>query len=638
MHAAQPFVTGPLRFKNRMVVAPFKSATAEPGGTVSRPMLELAARLAGGGAAMVITEPTAVHPGGREHPRQLAIHDEGFIAGLGRLVNTIHRRAAIACCHLNHAGRAANPKASGGPPLAPSPTTCPSTGQKAEVLTEERIGEILEAYRTAASHAWWAGYDAIEVQAGHGYLVAQFLSPRINRRTDGWGGTAENRLRFAREVLAAVHEGMNGELPIILRVSGSEMVDGGLEAKDLAPLLELAERSGVAAIHVGMGSACESPPWYYAHMALPMKPQEDALATIRELTSLPLIAAGRMGEPERMERILDGGLADLVALARPLVADPDLPRKVVEGRTGEIVLCGSCLQGCLARVKQGQPISCIVNPEAGHIHPVHPTGQSLEVMVVGGGPAGIQAAITLAERGHRVSLWEAGDRLGGQFRLAPRAPGKDRMRLPLESLLRKLEHADVEVHLGSPVDVDTVVREDPGAVVIATGARPVTPGIPVTGSIPVLTGFDLFDGDPPVGSRALVVGGGMIGMEAAELLAERGVEVVVVEMLEEVARDMEPVTRKLLLGRLERLPVEVHTGTTVESVGPEGVTVKTTGGSTEVLPPVDSVVYAVGTRPENALAAELERRGYRVQVVGDASRPGQVLQAVHTAWEAAAAL
>jgi len=616
MRAAEERVVGPLRFKNRIVVAPFKSARGEPGGAIGDAAVEIAATLAEGGAAMVITEPMAVLASGREHPRQLAIHDDAHVEGLQRLVRAIHSRASIACCHLNHAGRAANPKASGGPPVAPSVVPCPTTGQSPEALTEEGIVGILAAYEEAAARAWWAGYDAIEVQMGHGYLVAQFLSPRTNRRTDRWGGDGEGRLRFAREVLAAVRRGCHGELPVIVRVSGNE---------------------GVAMLHVGMGSACDTPPWYYGHMALPMAPQEEALAAIRGMTGLPLIAAGRMGEPERMERVLDG-LADLVALARPLIADPDLPRKIVQGRADEIVLCGACLQGCLMRVKQGRPIGCIVNPAAGQAARLEPAARPLRIMVAGGGPAGMTAAVTLAERGHTVDLHEMEAVLGGQFRAAPAAPGKQRMALPLESLIRKVERSPVRLHTSSTVTAELVARERPDAVVVATGAAPVRPPIPGLETVQSLSGVEFFAHCPEVEGPVLVIGGGLVGMEAAELLAERGLEVTVVELLDGIARDMEPITRALLLRRLETLPVTIHTSTAVEAVSPDGVVLEAEGGRRIELPPVETVIYSVGTRAENALADAVGGLGIPVHVVGDAVEPNQIIGAVESAWELARSL
>ncbi|NOZ93998.1 MAG: FAD-dependent oxidoreductase [Acidobacteria bacterium] len=632
MHAAEGFVVGPLRFKNRMVMAPLKTACAEPGGLVSDRTLRFYRQVAAGGAAMIITEPMAVRGSGREHPKQLGIDDDRFLEGLRNVVTAIHGEATLACCHLNHAGRAANPKASGGPPLAPSEAQCPASGQLAHALTVPQIENILEGYRRAACRAWWSGFDAIEVQMGHGYLVAQFLSPRTNHRTDGYGGTLEKRLRFAGEVLDAVREGMDGELPIIVRISGDEMVEGGLGPADLAPLLALVEARGVAAVHVGMGSACDAPPWYYAHMALPLEPQERAVEALAGLTRLPLIVAGRMGEPSRMERLLEGP-AELIALGRPLVADPELPHKVVGDRLDEILLCGSCLQGCLFRVKQGQPIACIVNPEVGRVEPLVPASEPRRILVVGGGPAGIQAAVTLARRGHRVTLYEKEQRLGGQFALAPKAPGKGRMALPLESLIRRLGTAGVEIHTGTAVTPELVERERPDAVVLAAGAKPIELSLPGLETARVVTGTGFFETEPHVGRRVLVIGGGMIGMEAAEHLAGLGVEVTVVEMLEEIARDMEPVTRKLLMRRLDHLPITVMTSTRVEAIGPDGIDLRTGDGERMTLPPVDTIIVSVGTRPDDGLAGELRRRGVEVHVAGDADHPGQIIGAVESGWK-----
>ncbi|NOZ78963.1 MAG: FAD-dependent oxidoreductase [Acidobacteria bacterium] len=634
---SDPLVIGSLRLKNRMVMAPFKTAMAEPGGAATPRTLEFYARVAEGGIAMVTTEPMAAHPAGREHPKQLAIHDDAFLDGLKQLVAEIHKRSTLACCHLNHAGRAANPKATGERPVAPSTTICPANGNEARELSIGEIAEIVRGFEDAAERAWWSGYDAIEVQLGHGYLAAQFLSPKTNRRTDAYGGSLQNRLRFAREVLTAVERGMNAELPVIIRVSGSEMTEDGLGPDELAPLLAMAEEMGVVAIHVGMGSACETPPWYYAHMALGFEPQEAAVAKIRTLTRLPIIVAGRVGEPERMERLL-AGPADLVALGRPLVADPDLPRKVVEGRIGEITLCGSCLQGCLVRVKQGKPISCIVNPAVGRHEDLRPAETPKSIMVIGGGPAGIEAAVTLARRGHTVRLFERNHSLGGQFSLAPRAPGKSRMRLPLESLLRRLEHVEVKVTTGHEVTPGLVEQEHPDVVIIATGAEPIHLQIPGLDTVTTLTGTEFFEAEPELGRRVLIVGGGMIGMEAAEVLASRGSEVTVVEMLADVARDMEPVTRKLLMKRLETLPVTILTGTTLTAVSRDGVHVRAEDGGEKRLDPVDAVILAVGTRPVNTLAQELRARGFEVHTVGDADQPNQVIGAVESAYELASSL
>ena len=375
---------GNLTLANRFVFPPIKTAYGTPKGNVTERHLRYYRQIAHNGPAVVILEPVAVTESGKEHPKQLCIHQDDSVSELKKIVDAIHAENRLACLHLNHAGAAANPKATGSAPKAPSAVTCPTTGQTAEVLTESEIETIIGGYRAAAEKAVAAGFDIIEVQGGHGYLVSQFLNEKINQRTDRYG---ENRRWFAEQVIAAVKEGAPGT-PCMLRISGSEMSpEFGIGQVDLKSLLDLAESSGICAVHVGMGSACFSPPWYFHHARLPEKPQMDALAWVRAQTSLPLVAAGRMGRVEKATQVLEGKLADMIALGRPLIADPDLIGKWEKEAFEEVQSCGYCLQGCLHRVKNGEPIGCNINPEIGEAK-MGKTDRPLRVLVAGGGPAG----------------------------------------------------------------------------------------------------------------------------------------------------------------------------------------------------------------------------------------------------------
>jgi 2,4-dienoyl-CoA reductase-like NADH-dependent reductase (Old Yellow Enzyme family) len=323
-----PMTLGPLTLANRFVFPPIKTACGTPQGKVTDRQITFYRQIAHNGPAIVILEPVAVTADGKEHPKQLCVHLEDSVAELKKISAAIHGEDRLACLHLNHGGAAVHPKASGAAPLAPSDFTCPSTGQPAEVLTEAQIGAIIDGYRLAAQRAVEAGFDLIEIQAGHGYLVSQFLNAKINRRSDAYG---TDRLLFARQVLAAVRDGAP-RLPLIMRIAGSEMnPDFGIVPDDLAPVLKLAESAGVLAVHVGMGTSCFSPPWYFHHSSLPEKPQTDALAWVRSQTGLPLIAAGRMGRRERVKALRENGLFDLAALGRPLIADPQLLEKWAGG-------------------------------------------------------------------------------------------------------------------------------------------------------------------------------------------------------------------------------------------------------------------------------------------------------------------
>jgi 2,4-dienoyl-CoA reductase-like NADH-dependent reductase (Old Yellow Enzyme family)/thioredoxin reductase len=633
----EPIAIGGLTLPNRTVMAPVKTAFGGPDAKTTERLIQYYRRRAEGGVGAIIVEPLFIAAAGKEHPRQLGIDDDDKIEGLGRLVGAIHGGGALAIAHINHAGRAANPKASGRPPEAPSETSCPTTGASSGAMSVERIEEIIAAFGSAARRAREAGFDAVELQCGLGYLVAQFLSPRTNLRTDGYGDTPDNRERFLREVVAAVKESL-GDLPLTARMSASEQVEGGLDAADGERLARQLEGLGVAALHVASGSACDSPPWYYQHMSLPGGVNANMARAIRGAVGVPVIAAGRLGDPDEIVGLLADDSVDLVALGRPLVADPDLPAKLRDGHPERIVQCGGCLQGCLVGVKSGKGIGCIANPELGREgEVVADVATPLSVVVVGGGPAGLTAARVASERGHRVTLLErrpAG--LGGQFALSHLAPGKQAMRRTLTSLVGLAEKSGAEIRRGVEATPESVEALAPDVVVVATGAEPIIPGIP--GLERALTGEEVLSGDATPQGDVLVIGGGLVGIEVAEFLAERGTKVVVVEMLEEIARDMEPITRKLTMKRLAPLPVTILKSSRVTALAQDGrATVEGPDGQ-QVLGPFGSVVAAVGTRSRDQLSSRLAEKNIKVHVVGDAAELAQVQGAVRSAWEVARAL
>ncbi|MBN2800732.1 MAG: FAD-dependent oxidoreductase [Deltaproteobacteria bacterium] len=615
--ATAPLRLGPFHLPNRTVMAPVKTGLNLPGGRTTEAAASYYRRLAEGGVSVITLEPAAVAPEGAEHPRQLRLHEPHHTGEIARLVDAIHQGGALAMVHLNHAGRAANPKVIGHAPLAPTAIPCPATGATATPLSGEQLEALVLRFGEAARRAAEAGADLIELQAGHGYLLAQTLSPRTNAREDRWG---TDRTRFAREVLNAT---LAAGLPVVVRVSGSDFVPGGLGPAALGPLLSLCERAGVIAIHVGAGDACEAPPWYYGHMSLPEGPQDAALAALRDLTSLPLIAAGRMGSPARMEAVLSSGHADLIALGRPLIADPDLPRKLAEGREAEVLQCGGCLQACLKNVKQGQPISCIVNDWIHQPAAASPTAG--KVLVAGSGPAGIAAALALKDRGADVLLVEAEGSLGGQYALAVRAPGKAMMGRTLKGLLGRLERSGVEVRTHTPITAALVATEAPDAVVLATGSRQAVPPIPGLGTVPHRTSLDFFAGSPAEsGRRVLVVGAGMIGTEVAMALLDAGREVVAVELLDALPQHVDPMGSALAQRRLDQSRAfTLLLGARLERVGPEGATVRQ-GEVTLQLEPFDEVILATGMRAERGVADAIQALGLPVHLVGDATGPSTV--------------
>jgi 2,4-dienoyl-CoA reductase-like NADH-dependent reductase (Old Yellow Enzyme family)/thioredoxin reductase len=633
--AFTPLAVGAMELPNRIAMAPVKTALGGTDGRASGRHVEHYRRRAAGGAGLVIVEPLYVDPRGKEHPKQLGACTDAAIVGLRDVVDVVHEHGSVVFAHLNHAGRAANPKAIGDAPEAPSAIRCPSTGATPVPMTGGRIPEIVRAYAEAARRASESGFDGVEIQLGLGYLPAQFLSPRTNRREDDYGPHGEDRFRFAREVVEAVRRKLGGRMALTARLSADEKVEGGLGLADAVELARRLEGWGVDGLHVVVGSACDSPAWYYQHMALPEGVNETLAARIRAAVTIPVMVAGRLGDPQRIRSLLDEGGVDAVALGRPLLADPDFPRKMALGREDEIMACGSCLQGCLARVKAGGPIRCIVNPEVGDETGLMPAATAVgeRLVIVGGGPAGMEAALSGRSLGYEVVLLEREDRLGGQFALAPAAPGKRGMERPLRSLSEAVERAGIEVRTGIDATVRAVEELAPDRVVVATGSRAVVPSIP--GLDDPLTAAEVLGGPRRPGPRVLILGGGLVGIEMAELLAGQGHEVVVIELLADVARDMEAVTRKMTLERLRELPIAIHTSTRLTRLQ-DGEAFAVAADSTEEssMGRFDSVIVAVGQVSDDPLSAELVKAGLDVTVVGDAAQPGRILDATRTAFRA----
>lgn len=628
----QPFNLGSLELANRFVFPPIKTGYGMPGGVVTERQLTYYQQIAENGPGFIILEPVSVTPEGREHPKQLCIHLPESVSELKKIVGVIHTEKRLVCLHLNHAGAAANTMVTGTAPKAPSEITCPTTGKTSETLSVEEIETILNGYTSAARKAKEAGFDLLEIQGGHGYLISQFLNKKINKRSDNYG---QNRVSFAEEVFSAVKQGAP-DMPFIVRISGSEMSpEFGIDREDLLPLIKLAEASGAIAIHVGMGSSCFSPPWYFHHSSLPEKPQTEALSWVREQTTLPLIVAGRMGRLDKIDTVLDQNLADLVALGRPLISDPDIIKKWQEGRFDEVRYCGYCLQGCLHRLKSGEPLGCNLNPAIG-LPALKTTENPLKVLVAGGGPAGMSAAVYLSQRGHRVTLAEKNDKLGGQFLLAWQAPGKKSMQKGLDTLGYWAKAEAESILMGKNVDVALVNEIQPELLVWATGAVQNIPDIKGLNKQYTMTSVEYFGGDKEVrGPRVLVIGAGRAGLEIAEKLGNEGYEVVATKRTDPIGSFMEAITRNLTLKRISGLPqVTLMPHTAVKTFNQDSVEVEQ-NGEMKKLPLFQTVILASGMRSAPGPDDNIQKAVSSVEILGDAGKVQDIFSAVQSGYELA---
>lgn len=636
-HLLSPVTINGMELKNRAVMPPMGTGYGAPDGTVTERLAAYLARRAQGGTGLIITEVCAVDPLGKGFPNEFGAYDDRFIDGLTMLADRIHGSGGKVALQLHHAGRETFKDVIGADPEAPSAIPSPILGQPCVEMSRERIAELVEAYGAAALRAQKAGFDAVEIHGAHGYLVGQFLSPFSNNREDEYGGSDENRARFALEIIKSVREKVGSAFPILIRISVEEGVRGGYEldfTKWLAPRLV---EAGVDAIHASVG--VYSTPGNLSIAVMDTEPGFNLFRAraMKEVVDVPVIGVGRINDPRMADKAIAEGDADLISFGRQHLTDPDFISKAEKGDFKAIRWCLACNQGCIERLMyEMKSATCVINPECGKEFRGGPgkSEKQLKAWVIGGGPAGLTAALTLLERGHKVEIFERDGEPGGQLIPAGKPPHKGPMAQWVDWALGQLNEYGVSVECGREITEDDLKNNAPDAVILAAGARPSVPPIPGLDGPNVCDARDLLTGKVDIKNSAVVLGAGFVGMEAADFLIARGCSVKVLEM-----QTVPPVGSHLTHGfwlnrRLKKSGGKRILGATVKQVGPDEV-VYEKDGKEESITPAEMVVTALGAESNDSLKTVLEELGVPHAVVGDAVSPRRLLEAVHEGYAAA---
>ncbi len=624
----EPASIGNMQLRNRIVMPPMGTGYAADQGYVSQRLIDYYEARARGGAGLIIIETIA--PALQcKSPRQTTLGDDKYMPGWQKLTEAIHRHGAKIAAQLQHSGW--ENRDGRRVQVAPSPIVVPArvvgvAGGPPHELTADEISEIVGWFAAATRRARDSGFDGVEIHGAHQYLVASFLSPATNKRQDKYGGTVENRARFLIEIIEALRETVGPDYPVWPRLNGQEYGFDGVTIEETKQVVPMAVKAGVQAIHVSgyaAGSFVTKAPLTDTPGFLAPLAEE-----VKKITSVPVIAVGRL-DPDLGEQILEAGKADLIAIGRRIMADPELPNKAAAGKLDEIIPCINCME-CIERPRaEGQGTRCTINATVGKEseYQIKPATRKKKVVVIGSGPAGMEAAIVASIRGHHVTLFEKESRLGGQLSIAALPPHKADILPWLDYLTRQVKKAGVQVRLHTEATPALIQASKPDAVVIAVGSTPIIPDVPGIDEPNVVTAQDVLNGRVDIGQNVTIIGGGIVGCETGHFLAEKGKKVTIVEIMKRMADEMGPMVRRRLMDGLRGKQVSMLTEVKCEVITGKNVTITNSVGKEQTIP-TDTVVLAVGGQANDKLFKELQGKVPEIYCIGDSCKPCRIMEAV----------
>lgn len=645
MEITKPITIGSMVLKNRIILAPMSTNLAR-NGKVTKRMIDYYVERAKGGISMITAEDAMVEesPRGNHTLDPLLIDGDKYVDGLRKLADSIKDHGVKAVLQLSHAGRRGgrvDPRGyllvtRGMIPVAPSSIPHPSPGYVVpRELNRGEIYGLIDKFVRAAVLTEKAGFDGVQLHGAHLYLIGEFLSPASNKRTDEFGNSFEGRMKFILEIIRGIRQELGG-YPLLVRINGKDGIEGGLTLADSIEISQCLEEAGVDAIHVSVGAGAAISSEDFIPASAPMRFPEGCIVHLAEAIkthlSIPVIAVNRINNVDLAEKILREGKADIVAMGRALLADPQIVHKSVSGKKGDVRPCIGDIAGCTHQlVVENKPVSCTVNPSVGRerISRYRKASQAKRIVVIGAGPSGLEAGLHLSKRGHKVTILEKGERVGGQMLKASIPPGKADIDKLTKYYERQLEQQNIDIRFNVSANRQYVSELRPDAIVIATGSNPFVPKN--FRSPRTYTVFEVLSQEVELGSKVAIIGGGGNGAETAEYLAERGKKVTIIEQLEGIANDIPPPVRMWLLFSLEKLNVEVMTNTVVESVTEDGVNVKR--GDREFSIEADSIVVAVGHSPNTEFVDDLKTLGCKVHTCGDVNEPRDIRFAIREGFE-----